>query len=697
MFPFEAAREDRPWFLAFALIAAIQAAAFFLVSFTVAGNHFMLPLDDSYIHLQYAKRLAEGHPLSYSEGMPPSGGMTSPLYVLLLAPMHIVGIEGAKGAFAALLFGAGLWILLPIWVYQLTQRLSNCLCGAIAAGLTLANGHLLWNFLSGMETGLFTILIVLAVLGCSLWMRSGKHYGLWTLLASLALLPLVRPEGAILTVIAVAAALLASGETRRWSGVFPLALLPLAAWLLILKLTTGDFRPAGLIVKGVNSFPYFDWADRALFGANSVVRYTSNFLFNEIPDPAYAKFKGFDRMPYVIPGLPLLGILGAAMMIVFEWVKKQIGPGFFIGVLVFAGPITLAGSLYPFVHQQRYLAPWTVPLIICTVVALHQLSTLFQERGETMLKSAGLGLLLLGLPSLGFWGKEYAENSRDIFHVLRQATFGIAPEGPPLALTDAGVLAYYTNRPYYDLVGLTSREFSHATLHGEGVTLEALARIPEEQRPIALLSYREWFSGNFPIGPGETLSYVPRTTITSGIQIERFPILWEQFSQPPTANWTLDVGSLEEEKARSYAFKLSPYDADPSAWPQPLAPVGAWTDNEGKRRADGGRMIREESFRYRPVPESDPFSTIMEIHAATANHPGAPLDRAHSITISTISNTTGYAARRTFQLPKEPGDFIRAPLGEMLNEAGGTEWQMVVEPVPAGTCWVSFGYEIPQE
>ena len=43
-------------------------------------------LDDAYIHFQYARAIAEGHPLRFQAGEPFTSGATSLLWPTLLAP-----------------------------------------------------------------------------------------------------------------------------------------------------------------------------------------------------------------------------------------------------------------------------------------------------------------------------------------------------------------------------------------------------------------------------------------------------------------------------------------------------------------------------------------------------------------------------------------------------------------------------------
>src|SRR5262249_13773441 len=49
-------------------------------------GHSAAPLDDAYIHFQYARAIAEGHPLRFQAGEPISSGATSLLWPAILAP-----------------------------------------------------------------------------------------------------------------------------------------------------------------------------------------------------------------------------------------------------------------------------------------------------------------------------------------------------------------------------------------------------------------------------------------------------------------------------------------------------------------------------------------------------------------------------------------------------------------------------------
>lgn len=74
------------------LVAAVAILAAFAISAVLRRvGHAAAALDDAYIHFQYARALAEGHPMRFQAGEPMSSGATSTLWPALLAPFWALG------------------------------------------------------------------------------------------------------------------------------------------------------------------------------------------------------------------------------------------------------------------------------------------------------------------------------------------------------------------------------------------------------------------------------------------------------------------------------------------------------------------------------------------------------------------------------------------------------------------------------
>ncbi|CAN5451633.1 hypothetical protein BH09SUM1_BH09SUM1_06390 [soil metagenome] len=718
MFPFEFERDERRWLIGLPVAALLQAILLFIVSWKIAGGHFMFPLDDSYIHLQYARMAAKGLPLVYTPGMAPSGGMTSPLFVLLLTPFQLIGLHGVKGALASFALGTMCWMLLPIWMMQLASRLTNKTGGAIAALLTLANGHLLWNFMSGMETGLFTLLLVGAALAAQTWWQSERYHARAMLIATLALLPLARPEGAIFSIIMIALVLFRRGQQPRLS-IFALllTLAPFALWLLTLRAATGDWRPAGLRTKSLSATPYIDWTAAFAQFSESFSALFTRFYQNVIPDPRYAQFKGYAQMPYVPVAMLPLALLGAGFCVIMEWRSGRPAGGAFAALAWIGGLAAICTSLIPFAHQQRYPAPFTPLAIVLAVVALRRIAQLFQQLEKTALHAAATGLLIASAPSLGFWISEHGRNARDIYSLHRVMSFGLQNEHEPIALTDAGVLAYYTNLPAWDLVGLTSHEFVRGTLQGDGATLEALSKIPQQLRPRTLITFRSWFSEDFPIGPAESAVGIPINSIASGNVLGRFPIDWQAIDRGDAAPLlpgerlllNLDIADIDSEAAAHHQFEIGPYDALLHTWPQPLCAPARFelpavnAMEEGTTRTlqirfagpavDGGRTMRKSSFEFEAPAAPEKNLTLM-IRASRPILEASPQPAADTLAVTVTSAAGKSLAREIVELGGGGTTARDYSLG-LSGEAAGKRCKISVEAAdPPGAAFSIYHYWI---
>ncbi|MGD8603901.1 MAG: hypothetical protein PVF49_04925 [Anaerolineales bacterium] len=148
----------------------------------------LFPMDDSYIHLVYARNLADEGRLYFNAPDEQGVGTTSLLWVCLLAGGFKLGISGVVLSKA---LGALSLFIICAAVYQLTHPISGRRIAFLAGLLIALSGNMLWFAFSGMETTLF----VAAALTALLAYRRKR----WLLLGLLlGLMPLIRPEGILL-------------------------------------------------------------------------------------------------------------------------------------------------------------------------------------------------------------------------------------------------------------------------------------------------------------------------------------------------------------------------------------------------------------------------------------------------------------------------------------------------------------------
>src|SRR5258708_9922629 len=172
------------------------------------GKTLIMPLDDAYIHFQYARAFADGYPLRYNSVQPPTSGATSLLYPIILAVGYKLGLTGEQLGWWALAIGILSWLASTWLVYRIAARDGSTASRWIGLFIAVAfalTGSLGWWFMSGMETGLM-ILATLLTLGYVIrddW-RGVVFAG--------TVAALLRPVGAVIGVLA--AIYMAERESR---------------------------------------------------------------------------------------------------------------------------------------------------------------------------------------------------------------------------------------------------------------------------------------------------------------------------------------------------------------------------------------------------------------------------------------------------------------------------------------------------
>ena len=225
--------------------------------------------DDTFIHLQYARHLSEGHGPVFNVGERVYGG-TSPLWVALLGAAMALGFDGlsaARGLGAAATLGS------IVLMFQLLRHTVRTPALRVAGTLAwAANAWMLRWSLSGMEAPLAVALTLagfVAFTGGYRWGERASLTGvLWTLAA------LTRPEGVFLMLL-WGALLLAGARRVGPTHIIAGALGPIlfyGGWLVFARLYYGAFVPQTLAAKtagGVGVAYHIDniWRQIRIIGA----------------------------------------------------------------------------------------------------------------------------------------------------------------------------------------------------------------------------------------------------------------------------------------------------------------------------------------------------------------------------------------------------------------------------------------------
>lgn len=264
----------------YAVWAAVQtiasARSFYGYMLKQTGGEWSAPLDDVFIHFDYARSTALGHPFEWTVGNGYSSGNTSLSYPFVLAAGWLAGFRQSNlvvwaGIVAAISTFALLLGVRRIFVEDERDdagRLVSYLLPPIFLGV----GALSWSLWSGMEVAYF--LATWTISFVAWWKlerttdprRLRKQASIFG--ATGVLLVLTRPEGAMSVAIFGLAAALRHRHAglRAVTGLLVRAGAPgvaaLAAQSIANKLFTGEWSANGAIVKLAVNNPYMTADDK---------------------------------------------------------------------------------------------------------------------------------------------------------------------------------------------------------------------------------------------------------------------------------------------------------------------------------------------------------------------------------------------------------------------------------------------------
>ncbi len=463
------------WLLCW-VVAALTLLAYISASLAAGRGTLLLPLDDVYIHFQYARQLAQGQSYIYNPGDPPTSGATSFIYPYVLAAGYLSGFHDlALGAWAlgvgALALAGSMWL-----VYLLVRARAGPLwLGAGAACAFGLTGSSAWHFMSGMETGLlvfFTLFTLYAVVTTRLRLFA----------AAATLLALARPEAAAPVIIAVGVMLLrpripANGGFAR---VALWLLLPLVACFLQPALNlafTGSATASGSAAKSLLGLIPQDWGVIIARIVENFVRMWAEWL------TGYSPREGW-YLPVLLFPLGLVGL--AALVRQRAW---GIATLLTLWLLALSGAVSTLDTA--FWHFKRYQTPALALMFPLAAWALAWgWQALCRTRFAVLIPGAGAALLgfalLIGAQFLGYYhtnvGYVYAQPYQMALW-LRANT----AEDALVAVHDVGLMRYLGGRSTLDMVGLTTPGAAAYWRNGPGSVAEFLI----DQQPDYIASYGE--------------------------------------------------------------------------------------------------------------------------------------------------------------------------------------------------------------
>lgn len=407
-----------------------------------------LPLDDAWTHLVYARSLGTGAGFAYNPGQP-EVGFSSPLWVLLLAPVfwlqRLLGFSLVAGV---KVLGMATATFAAVQAFRLAHQITgNKKAAWLAAVIVCADPSLSFARVSGMEVWLTAGLALAAIRA----LAEDKPRRLGMLLA---LLPLARPEALAF----VAPALL------------------LGIWVLAQKLAAPRTYLALVmpVVLAIGAWSF----------------YCLCVSHRPLPNTFYAKHRGGGFVEQVEDGVTVARMIldlpwfwmGSGLLALAAGIRRVVrgsqsptqratcllllgGPLLWLAALTWAHDLPQA---WPF-YWNRYVQPALPGLLVVTAIGALDLiervvRTWQQARTRVLVPAIVCTLAISG--TLATWparmaasAQRFAWNCQNINEVQVATGQWVATHVEPnewIVAIDAGAIRFFGQHPVLDVLGLNN-------------------------------------------------------------------------------------------------------------------------------------------------------------------------------------------------------------------------------------------------
>lgn len=421
-----------------------------------ALNQISFVLDDVWIHLQFAKNLAQHLSFSFNLGEPIAAS-TAPLYTLMLA-VNLLLTSNITIAILSItiFFSVGTIIM----TYFATKELTNSrLIAIIASFMVSANSWTTWSALSGMEISVGAFLLITSLFTYLRLSNTSSNKQIVTPIL-LGLLTLIRPESYVFVLLYFSAQLIQTfRDSNRQLANFRFLLILLTGFIVVVLpyglfsyVTTGSIFPNTYSAKVGE-----------LGGLNLITQgLPINTLLPQIQRLIANYFTDFTKAINEIS--PLLGItlIPGIVLSIYASVRDR-KPEYSVTPIALIAFIIMVGFVIP---SDRISWPWNrhmlylIPLLFTLVSFLIHL--FYQELRSPIVRTIAICvvILLVGLnihSKFNTVSKFYIDRTGAVVNEHLALSHWIdvnIANDKRIAASDIGVLGYVTGNYIIDTEGL---------------------------------------------------------------------------------------------------------------------------------------------------------------------------------------------------------------------------------------------------
>lgn len=473
------------------LIIVVGLGVIYIYSEAKQETGLGFPLDDPWIHLRFAKNLAQGHGFCYNKGEPVSGS-TSPLWTFLLVPIHLIFKNPTSIILAVKIVGIFLFYLSVAFSYFLILKITkNRIASFIGAILISTTIHLNWGSISGLEIPLYLLLTIVFL---NLYYGPPKKYKKFAIPVILGLTVYARPECMLLFIFYIVDKVIISIREKRKSSLFPdlafyiITILPYFIFNLSLS---GSIFPNTFRIKA---------QDQSILTAIATFNLGHLKRLFFVTAPQY--FSQFIQHLYRANPLLSVGFFFGIGFWIYRKIKFNKPKTIFIPVMVILYS-TFIGLVSPFLGADfqggRYIANQTALGVLISFVGFFWLWEILKNRYKRTVHLI-IGILAAifiynGFIAQKFMVKYFTSNVRSINTIqvhLGKWVKENTPSDVIIAVNDVGAIGYYSDRKIIDLVGLITPEIKTYFEKYQSSEVGAYAFIVEK-KPDYLVIFPKWY------------------------------------------------------------------------------------------------------------------------------------------------------------------------------------------------------------
>ena len=428
------------------LIIPVILTYFYLRSAFKVNGFFSFPLDDPWIHLTFAKNLAQYFSFSYFKNEMVTAGSTSPLYTILIAVgFFITQNEMMLSYTVGILFlclGAVAFYKLALFEFN-----KEVIFSLVCTGLFLTDKWLNFIAVSGMETTMFIFILIL----CAYFYRERKAIPFAVMLG---LIMWTRPDGIVFIIAIVLDYFLVKMYSTKD---------------VRLELFNGDeLKKIVIIFSGIVVLYFI--MNLVLSGSilpntyNAKLEYYSPEFRSRMEFLKYEVWEYFKTGSYYVL---MIGFLFSVGKLIYDLNKREYNPNT-LYILFILGLVFIYWFKLPYAHRfGRYMMPIIPFFILVATLGFRDIARLINRFANNVIFARSLFFIFIAITYfIGIRNYEenregYAVQCKYIYDRQVKAANWIkdnTKEDDVIATHDVGALGFYSNRKIVDVAGLVTPE-----------------------------------------------------------------------------------------------------------------------------------------------------------------------------------------------------------------------------------------------